>query len=231
MQPHPHLRSFVPAPGLVSVGLRAAALGLCLLVVGLVPGLAPLAQAEKSDRNKQMVVEADKPGTVDLQRQVVVFNGNVSISQGSLLIRAERVELREGADGYRAATAFGVPGKQASYKQKRDAFDESVEGTSDRIEFDGRADTVRFIGNGLVRRLRGTAVADEITGALIVWDNSAELFSVTGGATSAANPGGRVRAVLSPRPDTAASAAAAASANTNAAPGPLRPSRTLGDTR
>ncbi len=190
-------------------------------------GLAVEAEAEKSDRNKQMVVEADKPGTVDLQRQVVVFNGNVSITQGTLLIRAERVELREGSDGYRAATAFGTSGKQASYHQKRDAFDESVEGTSDRIEFDGRADTVRFVGNGLVRRLRGTTVADEITGNLIVWDNSAELFSVTGGAASPANPGGRVRAVLSPRPEPAASAA---SANTGT-PGSLQPSRNLGNTR
>ena len=195
-------------------------------------GLAPQVAAEKADRSKQMVVEADKPGTVDLQRQVVVFNGNVSISQGSLLIRAERVELREGADGYRAATAFGAPGKQASYKQKRDAFDENVEGSSDRIEFDGRADTVRFVGNGVVRRLRGSTVADEITGNLIVWDNTAQLFSVTGGAPSAANPGGRVRAVLSPAPEsTAATAATAASAASGAAQGALKPSRNLGDTR
>ena len=195
-----------------------------LLACGAV--FVPMSGAEKADRNKQMVVEADKPGTVDLLRQVVVFNGNVSISQGTLLIRAERVELREGSDGYRAATAFGAGAKQASYKQKRDAFDESVEGTSDRIEFDGRADTVRFVGNGLVRRLRGSTVADEITGNLIVWDNSAELFSVTGGATSPANPGGRVRAVLSPRVEPAASGAAPAKA---AAPSALQPSRTLGD--
>ena len=202
---------------------RACAAAL-LLVFGV--AFAPMSGAEKADRNKQMVVEADKPGTVDLLRQVVVFNGNVSISQGTLLIRAERVELREGSDGYRAATAYGAGAKQASYKQKRDAFDESVEGTSDRIEFDGRADTVRFVGNGLVRRLRGSTVADEITGNLIVWDNSAELFSVTGGATSPANPGGRVRAVLSPRVAPAASGAAPAKA---AAPSALQPSRTLGD--
>ena len=209
--------------------VRASSLRPCLaaLLCLLGGGLGIDAGAEKSDRNKPMVVEADKPGTVDLQRQVVVFNGNVSITQGTLLIRAERVELREGSDGYRAATAFGTSGKQASYHQKRDAFDESVEGTSDRIEFDGRADTVRFVGNGLVRRLRGTTVADEITGNLIVWDNSAELFSVTGGAASPANPGGRVRAVLSPRPEPAASAA---SANPGT-PGSLQPSRNLGSTR
>jgi lipopolysaccharide export system protein LptA len=69
-------------------------------------------------------------------------------------------------------------------------------------------------------------VADEITGALITWDNTNELFKVTGGATSPTNPSGRVRAVFAPREETAASAPAAA------APTPaLRPSTTLGAPR
>lgn len=190
----------------------AAALGLA----------APALQAEKGDRAKQMVVEADRPGTVDLQRQVVVFNGNVTISQGTMVIRAERVELREMADGYRAATAIGSPGKPASYRQKRDGVDETVEGAADRIEFDGRAETLRFVGNGTVRRLRGSAVADEIAGNLIMWDARAEVFSVEGGAATDANPGGRVRAVLSPRE--------AASAPPSP-PVPLQPNRSIGGER
>lgn len=184
---------------------------MALAALSLALGSAFLAapvRAEKADRNQAMVVEADKPGTVDLQRQIVVFNGNVSITQGTMVIRAERVELREMPDGYRAATALGGAGKQASYRQKRDNVNEYVEGVADRIEFDGRADTLRFVGNGVVRRLRGSTVADEITGSLITWDNTAELFSVQGGAPTAANPGGRVRAVLSPRAEPAASAPA-----------------------
>lgn len=197
----------------------AATAAVLLLGVAAFP-----AAAEKADRSKPMVVEADRPGTVDLQRQVVVFNGNVSITQGTLVIRAERVELREMPDGYRAATALGSAGRQASYRQKRDGVDETVEGAADRIDFDGRAQTLGFVGNGSVRRLRGAAVADEITGALIVWDANAELFSVQGGETSAANPGGRVRAVLSPRAEPASAPAAAASV-------PLLPSRALGEKR
>jgi lipopolysaccharide export system protein LptA len=181
-------------------------------------------QAELADRGKQMVVEADRPGTVDLQRQVVVFNGNVSVAQGTLVIRAESVELREMADGYRAATAIGGPGKPASFKQKREGIDETVEGVADRIEFDGRAQTLRFVGNGAVRRLRAGAVADEITGALIVWDANAEVFSVQGGNQTASNPNGRVRAVLSPR-------AASAVAPRDAEVAPLQPSRALGERR
>jgi len=182
------------------------------------------ATAEKADRGKQMVIEAERSGVLDMQRQVLVYAGNVVVSQGTLVLRADRIEIREMSDGYRAATAIGSADKPASYKQKRDGVDEMVEGVAERIEFDGRAETLRFVGNGAVRRLRAGVLADEITGALIVWDASAEVFSVQGGNASATNPTGRVRAVLSPRVEPGASAPAAA-------PVPLRPSRDLGEKR
>ena len=194
---------------------------LALVVLACVLFNSP-AMAEKGDRAKPMVVEADRPGTVDLQRQVVVFNGNVVVSQGTMLLRADRIEMREMPDGYRAASASGSATRQASWRQRRDGVDETVEGAADRIEFDGRADTLRFVGNGVVRRFRGAVVADEITGATILWDNAAEIFKVEGGATSAANPTGRVRAILSPRADGAASAALPQPATA-----PLAPSRSL----
>jgi lipopolysaccharide export system protein LptA len=182
--------------------------------------LAPAAQAEKADRSKPMVVEADREGVLDLQRQVLVYSGNVVISQGSMILRAERVEMRTLADGYRTASALGAAGKPAQWRQRRDGVDESVEGSADRIDFDGRADTLRFVGNGAVRRLRGGSVADEITGANILWDNTSEVFKVEGGTTSPTNPTGRVRAVLSPKADAPASAPATT---------PLAPSRNFGD--
>ena len=197
--------------------LAAAAL-LCLLLA------APASWGEKADRSKPMVVDADKPGTLDFQRQVVVFNGNVSISQGTLSLRAERIEVRESKDGQRTATAIGSADKPAQYRQKRDVLNEWVEGSAERIEYDTRSDTLKFSGNASVRRLRGTEAADEITGNHIVWDNKVDVFSVSGGVPTAANPGGRIRAVLAPRADPAASAAPSE-------PAPLKPSRALGDSK
>jgi lipopolysaccharide export system protein LptA len=165
-------------------------------------------QAEKADRSKPMSIEADQPGTVDLQRQIVTFSGNVVISQGTMVLRADRVELRERPDGYREAKAIGTADKPASFRQKRDGVDETVEGAAERIEFDAKTDTLRFVGHAAVRRLRAGVVADEITGSLITWDNTNELFNVTGGAASPSNPSGRVRAVFAPRDDSAASAPA-----------------------
>ena len=84
-----------------------------------------------------------------------MFNGNVVVAQGTMAIRAERVEVRERADGHRSATALGSGGKPASFKQKRDGVDETIEGVAERIEYDSRGDVVRFAGNAQVRRLRG----------------------------------------------------------------------------
>jgi lipopolysaccharide export system protein LptA len=207
---------------------------------------SPWAWAEKADRTKEMVIEADKTGTWDLQRQVTVWTGNVTFTQGTMIIRADRVEVRELPNGFRAASAIGTPGKQASYRQKRDNVDEFVEGQSDRIEFDGRADTIRFLG---MRQLRGSLVANEVTGQQLVWNNTSEQFSVEGGNKTAANPTGRVRAVLSPPPDAATPPAATLPGATSPAAGrppsaaptttppatppatPLKPSRNLADPR
>jgi len=198
--------------------------------VALATGLAALmlalpAAAERADRTKPLTMEADQPCTVDLVRQVSVCSGNVVIAQGTLVIRADRIELRELPDGYRTATAIGSPGKRAAYKQRRDGGLEELEGSAERVEYDARTDTLRFVGNAQVRRLRGDVAAEDIQGSVIVWDNAAELFSVQGGAATPGNPGGRVRAVLSPRaePEAAASAPSPTPA--------LQPSTSLGERR
>jgi lipopolysaccharide export system protein LptA len=200
--------------------LKDASTGwLALLTLAAAP-----AWAEKADRSKPMTLESDQPCTVSLLKQTSVCSGNVVISQGTLQIRAERLELRETPEGYQMAQALGNASKPASYRQKRDGADEFVEGQARRIDYDSRAGTLRFEGAAVVRRLRGTTVADEIEGATILWDSLAESFSVQGGDKTASNPGGRVRAVIAPRmPDDAASA--------SPAPATLRPSPTLGDRR
>lgn len=183
------------------------------------------ALAAQSDRAQPTVLEADRSGSMDLQRQIFIYDGNAVITQGTMVMRADRIEVRQTPDGYYVGQAIGSASQPATWKQSRDSVNEIVEGSAVRIEFDGRADTLRFIGNSAVRRLRGGVVADEITGATIIWDNLAEVFRVDGGARTAVNPSGRVRAVLAPRAQASESEPTPPPVGTAAAE--LKPSRSL----
>lgn len=183
-------------------------------------------RAEQADRLKPLNAEADNL-RYDDARQVSVFTGNVVITKGSIVIRGSQVEVRQDPQGHQFGTVQGSPGY---FRQKREGVNEFIEGEARRIEYDSRADTVRFIGDAVLRRYLGTQLNDETRGSVIVYDNRSEVFTVDGNpaAGSAANPGGRVRATLTPVPREG-EAGAPPQAPT---PGtPLRPSGTLGGSR
>jgi lipopolysaccharide export system protein LptA len=180
--------------------------------------------AEKADRLKPLVLTSEREGRIDSINQRTELLGNVIITKGSLVLRAERVDLRETKDGYHQAYASGAAGKPVSFRQARDVPGEAIEGVADQLEYDTRTETVRFIGNANVHRTRGTTVADEVTGAVIVYDSRTEVFALEGGNASP-NPNGRVRMVLMPREQPEAPASGAASSPAPALP--LQPSTTI----
>lgn len=199
-----------------------------LLTALLAAGAVLPAAAEKADRDKPMNAEADALRYDDL-KQTSVFTGNVVITKGTTLIRGAQVDVSQDPEGYQKAVAIAAPGKLAYYRKKRDGVDEYIEGEGERIEYDSRADLVKFINRAVVRRYKGATLNDETTGALIVYDNNTDVFTVDSGApnSTAANPGGRVRAMLSPR---AAVVAPGAIATPPAGPATvLRPSNSLGN--
>lgn len=193
----------------------------------MIASLAAPAFAERADRLKPLTIQADQQGQIDLDKQVIVFTGNVVVSKGTMTIRAGSIEVRQTPSGYDTAVAYGTPEKPATFRQKRDGVDEYMEGEASRLEYDGKAEVVKFINNAAVRRLRGANVADEITGDLVTYDSGSDVLRVTGGApNSTTNPGGRVRAVLTPRQGSEAAVEAAAAAAA-AASAPLRLSPSL----
>ena len=195
-----------------------------LIVAFAAAGACLLAHAERMDRLQKINISADQGGQLDLQNQVVVYTGNVVITQGTMVIRAAKVEVRELPSGYRTAVALGSAGKPATFRQKRDGVDEYIEGEAERLEYDGKTVTVRFINNAEWRRLRGATLADEVSGNLITYDGTTEKMEVSGGAKpTTSNPDGRVGAVLTPREGTEAAAEAAQAAASAASPLKMTP--------
>jgi len=207
------------APARTGSGPRPAAALLMLLGAALLAATGPV-RAEKADRDKKIEITTDGsvPGRMDLVKRVFVFAGDVVITQGTLQIHADRVEMHEDAQGAQIGVATGRGDQPVKFRQKREGEDEWAEGESQRVEYDSGANRVRFIGDAHLRLLKGKGVTDEINAALITYNtlsSQAEIDgsaprSATAAASAASSAGGRATYVLTPR--RAASAASGAAA-------------------
>ena len=191
-----------------------------------------LAWAEKADRNKPMNIEADALKYDDI-KQSSVFTGRVVLTKGTILIRGGQLDVRQDPEGYQYGLVLAEPGKLAFFRQKRDGVDEFIEGEGEIIEYDGRADTVKFVKRAQLRRYKGAVLNDEMSGGVIIYDNTVDVFTIDGGIArgtpgTPGATGGRVRAMLTPKPETTAPADSP-SGTAPSAPAPqLRSSTTLG---
>ncbi|HWR76447.1 MAG TPA: lipopolysaccharide transport periplasmic protein LptA [Thiobacillus sp.] len=152
--------------------------------------LASPAHAEKTDRDKPVNLEADVV-TLDDIKKISVYQGNVILSQGTLMLRADRVQVTQNASGLDKLSATGRP---ATFRQKLDGRDEFIEGFADRIEYDSVNSQLEMIGQAQLRR-----GSDELRGAQISYNANTEFYKVVG-QPDAKTPAGRVRAVIRPKP-------------------------------
>lgn len=160
----------------------------CLLMLVAFPVFA-----EKADRDKPIEIEADTV-TVNDAKKVSVYTGNVIVTQGTLLIKADKLVVREDESGFQHSSSYGSP---TTFKQKREGKDEYMEGAAQRIEYDGRMDKVQLFTKAWVKR------ADDIVhGDYIMYDANAEYSEVIGGGPKSATPAtptGRVKAIIQPK--------------------------------
>ncbi len=162
------------------------------LWAALVLVCAPPAHAEKADRDKPVNLESNTATSDDIKKEGV-YEGNVILTQGTLEIRADKLVVREDADGFQHGIAYGNP---ASFRQKREGLDEYIEGYAQRIEYDSKKDLVQMFSQARMKRNQ-----DEARGNYISYDGKTEFFQVIGGKEAATpnNPLGRVHTVMQPK--------------------------------
>ena len=162
------------------------------IVLAVLLACSGAAVAEKADRDKPTQIEANRMSSDDARR-MTLFEGSVVLTKGTVTIRADRIVVRQDAEGYQTSTATGAP---ARFRQRQDPKDgkegDWIEGEALRIEVDDRKSTIDLFDKARV--VRG---GDVVTGEHIFVDQRSDFFSVTAGRDGA--PGGRVRAVLQPK--------------------------------
>jgi lipopolysaccharide export system protein LptA len=173
---------------------------VCCIALAL--ALSVPAWAEKADRNKPMNIEADNLDHDEL-KQLSIFSGKVVATKGTIVLRGARLEVRQDPDGFQYGVLTAEPGSRAFFRQKREGVNEWMEGESERIDYDSKADRIILLNKADFRRYRGTVLSDQMTGQRIVYENLSDQFTVdgqlSGGKPQEGAPSGRVRAVLTPR--------------------------------
>jgi len=177
---------FLSSPRLSSPLLLAA----CLLFTGT------SALAEKADRDKPVTLDANRASVDDAKKQHI-FEGNVVLTQGTLVIHADKLVVTQDQDGFQKGVAYGKP---ARFKQKREGKDEYVEGEGLRIEHNERTQVTEFFDRAYVK-----SGQDEVRGQYIQYDGLTEQYYATASGKKGNGPGassaptGRVRAIIQPK--------------------------------
>ena len=159
---------------------------------------ARIAAAETADREKPINWIADS-ADVNAETKVGTLIGNVVITQGTMVIHADKITFRQNPDNSMSATAWGSP---ITFRQKRDGFDEYFEGFAQRAEYDGTKQLLELFDRALLRRNQ-----DEIRSNYISYNTATEFAKAEGrgGVVAAPESGGagsRVRGVFQPKSDT-----------------------------
>jgi lipopolysaccharide export system protein LptA len=163
---------------------------IATLIAAALAFAATAALAEKADREKEIVVGADRL-VADDAHKTSTFDGNVVVTQGTMRMTAAKVTVKEDAERHKFYVADGSP---VTFRQKLDNSDEWVEGYADRAEFDDRNDVLRLYNHARVKRNQ-----NEIAGDFISYDMRRELAQVSGAAPGAtASIPSRVKAIILP---------------------------------
>jgi lipopolysaccharide export system protein LptA len=154
------------------------------------------AWAEKADRDKPTQIEANRMSADDVKR-MTIFEGNVILTKGTIAVRAERIVVRQDAEGFQLTSATGAP---VRFKQKQDPKEGEKEGRwmdgeALRIEIDERKQTLELFDKARINR-----GGDEVAGNYIFFDQRSEFYSVSSGKEGKeGQPPGRVTAVIQPK--------------------------------
>ncbi len=159
-----------------------------LLVVGAL--IAAGVRAEQADRDKPVNIEADSM-IADDSKKTATFDGKVVLTQGSLVIRADKIVVQQDGEGFQHGVATGTP---ASFRQRQEG-QEYVDGEARRIEYDSRGERVELFSVARLRRDNG----DDVRGEYISYDARTERFTVKSGGNAPEGADNRVRATIMPK--------------------------------
>jgi lipopolysaccharide export system protein LptA len=164
---------------------------LPLLAVALV--LSPPCRADDGDKDKPINFSGDTGGGSSATG-VGELSGHVTITQGTLVLHADKVTFKRNPDNSLSATATGAP---VSYRQKRQGTDEYDEAYAQRIVYDGQKQLVELFDRALLKQ----GPTKELRSDYISYNraNGVASAGAPAGTSTPDKPAARVTGVILPK--------------------------------
>jgi lipopolysaccharide export system protein LptA len=130
------------------------------------------ALADKTDSSKPMDFRANS-ASMDEYRKLYNYIGQVRMTQGSRLLTADKVVIKQDAAGFSKSIATGSASKLAHVKQRENDGKGWMEGWGERIEYDDRTDKFIFFDQARIK-----TSTDDAKGEVIIYDNVTERYQI-----------------------------------------------------
>lgn len=128
--------------------------------------------ADQNDSQKPMAFRSQSAQMDDL-RKTYIYRGQVRMTQGSRLLTANQVEIKQDAAGFSQSTATGTAQQQAYVKQRQNDGKGWMEGWGERIVYDDRTDKITFFDHAHIK-----TTTDDAQGDVIIYDNVTERYQI-----------------------------------------------------
>lgn len=142
------------------------------LVTALSALLATPALADKTDSSKPMDFRSNS-ANMDEYRKLYNYIGQVRMTQGTRLLTADKVAIKQDAAGFSKSVATGSQSKLAYIKQRENDGKGWMEGWAERIEYDDRTDKFIFFDQAHLK-----TSTDDAKGEVIIYDNVTERYQI-----------------------------------------------------
>ena len=177
----------------------------CLITAILV---FPLTSSGADDRDQPVLIQADEVD-MDLKSGQRLYRGNVSVTQGSIRILADQIEMTFSNEQLALALATGQP---AIFRQRPAGKSHDVVGKGQSIEMDEISNLVTLRGGASLKQQQ-----DTVYGETIVYDLRSGKLRVRGDSNSV------TQTTLAPKTPGGASSVKSSSATTTRARMVVRP--------
>ena len=157
------------------------------------------ARAEKADRDKPLILEAEKVSMNDV-KQIYDLSGQIFLVKGSIIVTGENGHITVSPEGYEFIDVKGKSDAVASFRQRREGpADEYMQGKGEQVNYDAKTEVLVLTGNATLKRLLNMQMLDQLQGWKIEYDDVKQYYRVMPPADAKPEDLPLARAILSPR--------------------------------